>query len=199
MVNSKFYIGMHGTDNLEDGYIGSGKRLWYSINKYGRENFTFEILEHLPNREELIKREKELVNEDFLKNPLCLNLMIGGKGGFISIEQQKNRSQCGGRATSLKLKSDPIFREKRIKIASDNFKRAHREGKIKYNTFEGRSHSENTKKKMSESKKGKTLGLKNSQYGTCWITNEKENKKIKKGDLIPNGWRLGRKIKKEDV
>ena len=38
-------------------------------------------------------------------------------------------------------------------------------------------------------------GKNNSQYGTCWITNEKESKKIFKGDLIPDGWRLGRKIK----
>ena len=36
---------------------------------------------------------------------------------------------------------------------------------------------------------------KNSQYGTCWITNDKQAKKIHKGDLIPEGWRLGRKIK----
>lgn len=37
-------------------------------------------------------------------------------------------------------------------------------------------------------------GKRNSQYGTQWITNEKENKKIKNGDKIPNGWRLGRKM-----
>jgi hypothetical protein len=37
--------------------------------------------------------------------------------------------------------------------------------------------------------------LNNSQFGTCWITNGKENKKIFKGDNIPNGWRLGRVIK----
>lgn len=37
-ITSKFYIGMHSTDNLEDGYVGSGKRLWYSINKHGKEN-----------------------------------------------------------------------------------------------------------------------------------------------------------------
>jgi hypothetical protein len=29
-------------------------------------------------------------------------------------------------------------------------------------------------------------GSKNSQYGTHWITNEKENKKIQKEELIPN-------------
>jgi len=36
-------------------------------------------------------------------------------------------------------------------------------------------------------------GSKNSQYGTLWITNNIEIKKIHKGDLIPDGWRLGKK------
>ena len=70
IINDKFYIGTHTTNDLEDGYVGSGKRLWYSIKKYGKENFTCEILEFLHNREELVKREKELVNEDFIKDPL---------------------------------------------------------------------------------------------------------------------------------
>lgn len=30
---------MHSTDNLDDGYVGSGKRLWNSIKKHGKENF----------------------------------------------------------------------------------------------------------------------------------------------------------------
>ena len=46
---------------------------------------------------------------------------------------------------------------------------------------------------------GKGKGTDNSQYGTCWITNEIENKKIHKGDLIPEGWRLGRRIKTTTV
>jgi len=32
-----------------------------------------------------------------------------------------------------------------------------------------------------------------SQFGKRWITNESESKKINKNDLIPSGWRLGRK------
>ncbi len=47
---------------------------------------------------------------------------------------------------------------------------------------------------MSNAHKGKHEGIKNSQYGTMWITNEKENKKIKKNASIPAGWRKGRTI-----
>ena len=48
---------------------------------------------------------------------------------------------------------------------------------------------------MKETKKGYGKGESNSQYGTCWITDEIKNKKINKADLIPEGWRLGRKVK----
>jgi hypothetical protein len=43
--------------------------------------------------------------------------------------------------------------------------------------------------------KGHQSGKRNSQYGTCWINNGKENKKIKKDDPIPEGFIKGRKIK----
>jgi hypothetical protein len=50
---------------------------------------------------------------------------------------------------------------------------------------------------MSLSQQGKQNGEKNSQFGTCWITNNKENKKIKKEDIniyTECGWILGRKL-----
>ena len=60
----------------------------------------------------------------------------------------------------------------------------------------GRKHSEETKEKMSKKAKERT-GNKNSQFGTCWITKDGQNKKIKKEDLqsyINSGWIKGRKI-----
>jgi hypothetical protein len=49
---------------------------------------------------------------------------------------------------------------------------------------------------MSETSKGMGVGETNSQYGTCWITKEGINKKIKKEDLETyqlDGWLKGRK------
>lgn len=34
-----YYIGVHSTDNLLDGYLGSGYHLKNAINKYDRSNF----------------------------------------------------------------------------------------------------------------------------------------------------------------
>lgn len=182
---------MHSTDNLNDGYVGSGKRLWYSIKKYGKENFKLEILEILPDRSSLKKREKDLVNEDKLKDPMCLNLKIGGEGGFVDEKHKYNFiHSTGSKIFSDKVKNDIVFREKILKTLLDNTKRAHKEGKIKYITFKGKKHSEETKEKM---RKPKNIGENNSQYGTMWITNGIENKKIKKESEVPQGWYKGRK------
>ena len=42
-LNDKIYVGVHKTDNLNDGYMGSGKILNRAIKKYGVENFEKDI------------------------------------------------------------------------------------------------------------------------------------------------------------
>ena len=66
------------------------------------------------------------------------------------------------------------------------------------NGFDGKKHTDESKQKMSKSKKGIVgIGTDNSQYGTRWIHSleEKRSKKISKGDELPEGWIEGRKIK----
>ena len=95
--DGKYYIGMHSTDDLEDGYFGSGQLLWKSIKKHGKEKHVKEILEFLPSRRELKERERIFVNEEILDDPLCMNLKLGGEGGgkFWSEEQRKKASVSG--------------------------------------------------------------------------------------------------------
>jgi hypothetical protein len=191
-VTKRYYIGMHSTTNLEDGYLGSGKRLRYSIRKYGKENHTKEILEFLPTREELIIRELKIVDKILISDKLCMNLKEGGSGGFTKKDWEK-----GQIASSILMKErwkDPEYRDKMIRVRQEGVKKLHREGKVKYDTFKGKKHRPESIEKMKESKKNQGKGVNNSQYGTQWITNETENKKIKKSELIPQGWRLGRKI-----
>jgi len=190
---------MHSTTNLEDGYLGSGKRLRHSIRKYGKENHTKEILEFLSTREELVIRESEIVNNILLEDVLCMNLKPGGQGGFISEEQQRHRSICANKKLNEKLKNDNIFKKNWVSKLKNGLVNSH--NNKKYNNLEnyswlGKTHSEESKKKMSDSSKGQGSGVTNSQFGTCWVTNGVDNKKINKGSVIPNGWWLGRIIKK---
>ena len=83
ILNNKFYIGKHQTNNLKDSYIGSGKALVQAIKKYGRQNFKFEILFYLNSEEEMNAKEKEIVTEEFVKNPQTYNLTVGGEGGPV--------------------------------------------------------------------------------------------------------------------
>lgn len=79
-VTGSWYIGMHSTDNLNDGYIGSGRRLWKSIKKYGKEHHYCEVLEHLPDRKSLSLREEQIITNEVRSDPLCMNLRNGGTG-----------------------------------------------------------------------------------------------------------------------
>lgn len=79
-ITGKWYIGMHSTNDLNDGYIGSGQRLWKSIKKYGKEQHSCEIIEHLPDRKSLCLREEQIITKELRADPMCMNLRNGGTG-----------------------------------------------------------------------------------------------------------------------
>lgn len=91
LITKKYYIGMHSTDNLEDGYMGSGKALKFSIERYGKENHKVEIIEMVENRELLAEREKAIVTINKVRNGKCLNLKVGGIGGFTKKAKKKKK------------------------------------------------------------------------------------------------------------
>ena len=195
LLSGRYYIGMHSTDNLEDGYLGSGKRLCMAIKKHGRENFSREILEFCLTREELAKRESEIVNlEEIAKNE-CMNMKVGGHGGGMiwSEDHMRAFSKAGNEAFKNKLKDEEYslrFREKTREVTSRMKK-----GYLSIGfDWTGKSHTEETKQKMRNSSKGVGVGKTNSQYGTYWITNGNDNKKIKNGEFIPEGYYKGRKL-----
>ena len=211
-LNGKFYIGMHSTDNLEDGYFGSGKLLWRSINKHGKENHEMEILEHYFSREDLAAREKELVNKELLSNFKCLNIRLGGDAGGgwdTSNIDLTARAKTLNKIRSEKIKNDPNFAE----VVSQSAKNAYNSAlcnvdqmlklkEEKYgssNCWLGKKHSEDSKLKM---RKTKNVGESNSQFGTCWINKDEVAKKIKKEDLqlwIDLGWSKGRRLKQIEI
>jgi len=182
LINGKFYVGMHSTDNLNDGYLGSGKRLRYSISKYGKDNFKIEHLEFFEDRKTLAEKEKNLVNEELIKDIMCMNLHIGGEGGFSKEHALK------GRITLIKrLESDENLKMHLLKNLNglswkDTF------------SWKGKKHSSKTINKLINH--NRQTGEKNSQFGTCWINNGIINKKIKKEELQKyKDWVKGRLTK----
>lgn len=192
LVNGKYYIGKHKTKYLDDGYMGSGKILKHAISKYGFENFHKEILHVCESEKQMNALEKILVVPDIELN---YNLCDGGKGGWSFVNKQiltlETRKQ-NGRIGGLKTGTHPNW----LEAGRQNLLKAHAAGKIRHDTFKGKSHSEDTKKRLSEKAVLRT-GTKSSQYGTCWVTNGVENKKIKKEELdnwVKIGYNRGRTL-----
>ena len=197
LITGRYYIGIHSTNNLEDDYMGSGKRLRRSVRKYGVENHKKEILEFFENRELLVEREKKIITPEILRDKNCMNIQPGGGGGF-STEQQKINSHKSQLKQKYLKENDTEWVKKKSKKISDSLQLQYKNGergKKYFFDWSGKTHSDNTKRKIGEINRLKQKGENNSQFGSCWITNGIENKKIKKDSNIPQGWYVGRKIK----
>lgn len=83
-INGKYYFGAHSTNKIDDKYLGSGKLLEKAIKKYGKDNFSREIICFCENVDDLYAIEKEIISEH-LDNELCYNINSGGKGGWYAV------------------------------------------------------------------------------------------------------------------
>lgn len=100
-VNRKFYIGVHKTETpyVFDGYLGCGAwinspssynkgktPLHQAILKYGTSAFIRNTLEVFDTLEEALNKEREVVNENFIRRTDVYNATIGG--GYPSIQNR---------------------------------------------------------------------------------------------------------------
>lgn len=81
-INGKKYIGCHITEDINDEYMGSGKYLKNAIQKYGIKNFEKIILYFCENEQEMLTKEREIVNEEIVNSDLYYNLSLGGKSWY---------------------------------------------------------------------------------------------------------------------
>ena len=263
-LNGHFYYGVHNTDDLNDGYMGSGKRLHYAYNKYGIENFTKEILKFFPSYKDAFEYEAEFITEELKNDIKCYNIQGGGESwntvGLVAVRDKD------GNTFQVSINDPKYLSGEYVHPAKGYFAAKDKQGNVYYITKEderyksgklfgctkGIKYSDEYKENMKLALIGKhknhttryvcnenevlkinvdeidkylslgyqtgrvyhkikqpsiseahkrlkfQLGEKNSQYGTCWITKDKENKKIKKENLeqyINLGWSKGRFIK----
>ena len=191
--SDKEYIGKHQTKDLNDGYMGSGKYIKRAINKHGIQQFSKEILYVFETEDEMNAKEAELVTEEYCNRDDTYNLCPGGNGGFVFINKNYWTPEKRAQNNRKSINYDDLKRREKLRNSlmgreitwgdkiSDSKK-----GSIPWN--KGKTLSESDRKKKSDAQSG----MKNSQFGTMWITNGIENKKIKKYLTIPEGWYKGR-------
>lgn len=85
VVNGYFYYGVHNTNNLDDGYMGSGTRIGFAIKEFGIENFSKEILKFFDSSEDAFRYESEFVTDEMICNENCYNQARGGKYSWSSL------------------------------------------------------------------------------------------------------------------
>lgn len=195
LVNGKYYIGVHSTWNLDDGYLGSGNILRRSVSKYGKESFVCEVLQFFNTRESAFSAEIKEVSEH-LGKPLCMNLVEGGLGGSWKAATAR---------WNWLLKNDPVWTawmRSRWSAAMRrrwlDFPELMAETRSERFTFEGRSHSEESKRKMGLANSLKQAGSLNSQYGTVWMVKEGVSAKVNLVDVDDrkrDGWIRGRIVR----
>lgn len=185
-VNQKIYVGVHKTQSLDDGYMGSGKVLKRAIEKHGLENFEKAILETFDSAEAMFAREKEVVDETFLARADVYNLRRGGSGGFDYINSNRTTEEWSRIGKLARAKSPGNIGKARTAEWLLNMSNSL---KGREPAFKGKTHTNESRARIGLANSS-SRGLKNSQYGSFWIADGTNSKKVK-GD-IPEGWRRGR-------
>jgi hypothetical protein len=97
ILNNKFYIGVHKTNDPNDSYMGSGRAIKEAIEKYGKDNFIKDVILITENKNQAYELEKTLTT-CFTENN-NYNMKLGGVGGFSEEDAWKGflaKSKKGG-------------------------------------------------------------------------------------------------------
>lgn len=102
-INNKSYVGVHSTNDLNDGYIGCGiycqggaktknSPFHNAVRKHGYKNFKKYILDFYTTYEDALAEEKYLANEDWVKSGNNYNCALGGKGSpFWGMSEERKK------------------------------------------------------------------------------------------------------------
>lgn len=199
LINNFIYIGVHATNKLEDNYLGSGTNILKAIKEFGKENFKREILFFCNSKEEMLQKEKELVNLDFIKRCDTYNMVIGGSewntlGMIHSQESREKMSKAKKKrivSQETKEKMSNIRKnmsEEKKKEIYEKISEANKKRIVSQETREKLVNSakkrlpvsQETREKISNSLKGKLLGKNKTKEHCKHISEGKKNKVGKK-------------------
>lgn len=144
IINGKIYIGQHVTDNLKDGYKGSGIALKNALKKYGRSNFKYEILEFYNGNS---KTEFNQLEYSYIKKYNSDDKNIGYNrtdccgGGYLGKEVYEKRNYK--HSEEIKLKISKIHKGRKNSLHHIEATRLGNLGKVNY-------HNETKEKSLEE-------------------------------------------------
>jgi group I intron endonuclease len=163
LVNGKTYVGQHITNDLEDGYLGSGKALKAAIKKYGRDNFKKEILIFANGPVSLNFIERCLVPLWWAELPTNYNLVEGGGNGARMTAEARKKISAGRKGK----KFGPMPEAQRLAM-SKRMKGKQPEHLVKLvkesHPRIGKRHSDESKKKMALAKIGRKMPPRSKEY-----------------------------------
>lgn len=173
-INGKYYYGVHQSNVEMDSYLGSGVYLHRAINKYGAENFTRQNLKYFDTKDEMFEYEHNYITDDLVKDPMCYNVTIGGKGGSIAGELNPlygttfTDEHCKNISKSLSGKSKSKEHRKHLSES--------RMGHEPWNKGKTNVYSEETLQRIGEHSSKYWIGRKRNseQYQKCWETRRKK-------------------------
>jgi hypothetical protein len=180
LINGKIYIGVHSTEILDDGYLGSGTTLRLATKKYGKKNFIRETLQSFDCSKDAFDAESILVDAEFIKSPATYNRAVGGRGGVISAPSRlhgRTYDEIHGKEKSAELKQH--------RRATSAWVNADHSG-VNNGNF-GKQWTPEMKAAASQRQK-KSGHVK----GSFWVTDGTTNQKISAGGSIPAGFKRGR-------
>ena len=125
LINGKFYYGVYDTNRNVRNYLGSGVYLKKAIKKYGKDNFKRETIKSFDIEQDAYDYERLIITNELILDSNCYNINIGGQGGKNkhSFETKKKLSNIAKKRTGFK------------------------------NPFYGKTHTEETKLKISRKQK----------------------------------------------
>ena len=152
LINGKIYIGIHSTEDLDDGYIGSGVAFRHAVNKYGKENFHKEIIHQCSSREKASNMEATLVTESFCLKSTNYNMRTGGDECYAHHTATRKKMSEARKGSKL-----PKYRVEQIrKYMLENNPMNNKDSRDKIRDAKlGVARSEELKKKVSDTLTGK--------------------------------------------
>lgn len=161
LIDNKKYIGMH-TD-FSDDYLGSGLLLNRAIQKYGKENFSREIIAYAKTKEELGSLEKEFIKlYDAVNSEDFYNIHEGGYGGntMAGWDEEKKQEYRKKMSKLLSGKNHPLYGVK----MTDGTKSKIRSKQLTH----WKNISDEKRKEFKNIMSNATKGEKNPNYGNKW-------------------------------